>query len=69
MQNLIVMVNPIIPVDSGILVSGEFADFVRAGDFVESGCFVDPFDSGEYFYSGHSGDYGSFNVFGESYHS
>ena len=48
LQNLIVMVIPIIPVNLGILVSGEFADFGRVGDFVESGCFVDPFDSGDY---------------------
>ena len=63
------MVNLIIPVNLGILVSGESAHFGKAGDFVEFVFFVDPFDSDEYFEYGHSGDYGSCSVFGESYHS
>ena len=45
---------------SGILVSGESDDFGKAGDSVESGSSVDPFDSC---------DHGSCSVFGESYHS
>ena len=47
----------------GILVSGESDDFGKA---VESGCSVDPFDSGEYF---DSGGHGSYRIFGETYHS
>ena len=57
------MVNLIIPVNLGILVSGESAHFGKAGNFVEFVFFVDPFDSDEYFEYGHSGDYGSCSVF------
>ena len=60
------MLNLIIPVNLGILVSGESDDFGKACDSVESGCSVDPFDSGEYF---DSGDHGSYRIFGETYHS
>ena len=50
LRNLIFIIsNLIIPVNLGILVSSEFDDFCKAGDSLESGCSVDPFDSGEYF--------------------
>ena len=60
------MLNLTIPVNLGILVSGESDDFGKAGDSVKSGCSVDPFDSGEYF---DSGGHGSYRIFGETYHS
>ena len=41
-------------------MSGESDDFGKAGDSVESGSSVDPFDSC---------DHGSCSVSGESYHS
>ena len=48
LRNLIIMLNRIIPVNLGILVSGESDDFGKACDSVESGCSVDSFDSGKY---------------------
>ena len=57
---LIIMLNLIILVTSGILVSGESDDFGKAGDSMEFDSSVDPFDSC---------DHGSCSVFAESYHT
>ena len=60
LRNLIIMLNLLNPVNLGILASGQSDDFGKAGDSVEFGCSVDPFDSG---------DHSSCSVFGEFQHS